>query len=166
MSTLKQIRPIEPLEWVVVANAARARFFERDPENKAMRELSSFVHPQSRQKGQALDRDRPGKAQKGSTASTAFPPHTDLHQKEHSDFARELAQSLDEAALAHRYPRLAVIASNPFLGELKAQLGAATHKLLQAAVALDLTAYEGAELEQRVAQALQGAGVPAPTPAG
>ena len=166
MSTLKKIRPTEPLDWVVVANAARARFFERDPENNAMRELSSFVHPQSRQKGQALAHDRPGKAQKGSTASTAFPPHTDLHQKEHAEFAHELAHSLEEAALAHSYPRLAILASNPFLGELKAQLGAATQRLLQATVALDLTPHEGAELEHRVAQALQAAGVSAPTPAG
>ncbi|MDP1647223.1 MAG: host attachment protein [Rubrivivax sp.] len=162
MSTLKGIRPIEPLDWVLVANAARARVFERDPENNAMRELSSFVHPQSRQKGQALGRDRPGKAQKGSTASTAFPPHTDLHQKEHAEFAHELAQHLEEAALAHRYPRVALVASSPFLGELKAQLGAAAKKLLQAAVALDLTSYEGADLEHRVAQALQAVEASAP----
>ncbi|MBE0549153.1 MAG: host attachment protein, partial [Rubrivivax sp.] len=157
MSTLKGIRPIEPLDWVLVANAARARVFERDPENNAMRELASFVHPQSRLKGQALDRDRPGKAHKG-VASTAFPPHTDPHQKEHAEFGRELAERLEEAALAHRYPRLTILASNPFLGELKAQLGAATQKLLQAAVALDLTPHDGAELEHRVAQALQAAG--------
>ncbi len=164
MSTLKKIRPIEPLDWVVVANASRARIFERDPENKAMRELYSFVHPQSRQKGQELDRDRPGRAHKG-VASTAFPPHTDPHQKEHAEFAHQLTQSLEEAALAHRYPRLAILASSPFLGELKAQLGAATQRLLQAAVALDLTPHVGAELEHRVAQALQAAEASAPTAA-
>ena len=43
MTTLKRVRPIEPLEWVVVANAARARLFERDAENQAMRELASFM---------------------------------------------------------------------------------------------------------------------------
>jgi len=162
MTTLKGIRRIEPLEWVVVANAARARFFERDPENKAMRELASFVHPRTRLKGLALDRDRPGRAQKGSTASTAFPPHTDPHQKEHADFARELAHRLEEAALAHRYPRVAILASNPFLGELKAQLGAATQQLVQGTVPLDLTAYERAELEHRVAQALEASEASAP----
>jgi len=154
MTTLKRIRPIEPLEWVVVANAARARFFERDPENKAMRELASFVHPRTRLKGQALGSDRPGKAHKG-VASTAFAPHTDPHQKEHTDFARELAHRLEEAALAHRYPRVAILASNPFLGELKAQLGAATLQKVHGTVPLDLTAYDGTELEHRVQQALE-----------
>jgi protein required for attachment to host cells len=141
---------------VVVANAARARLFERDGENGALRELASMVHPQTRMKGQALGHDRPGRAHKGE-ASTAFPPHTDPRRKEHTEFARELAQRLEEAALEHRFAHVSVLASNPFLGELKAQLGAATQHLLQAAVALDLTPLAGAELEQRVGQVLQAA---------
>jgi len=163
-TTMKKIRSVAPLDGVLVANAARARLFERDPENKAMREVASFVHPQTRMKGQALGHDRPGKASKG-VASTAFPPHTDLHQKEHTEFARELAHRLEELALAHRYPRLAILASNPFLGELNAQIGAATRRLLQAAVALDLTAYDDGELEHRVDQALQSATVSEPAAA-
>ena len=159
MTTLKRIRPVTPLAGVLVANAARARLFERDADNDAMRELASFVHPQARLKGQALGHDRPGQAMKGD-ARTAYEPHTDLHQKEHTEFARELAQRLEVMALAQRYPRLAILASNPFLGVLKAQLGAATQHLLQAAVPLDLTAFDGAELEHRVAEALQTAGAP------
>ena len=153
MMTTKRIRPIEPLEGVLVANAGRARLFERDPENKAMRELASFVHPETRLKGVALGHDRPGKANKGM-ASTAFPPHNDLHQKEHAEFARELGQRLEEVALKRHFPRVAVFASNPFLGELKAHLGAATQRLLQSAVPLDLTAYDDSELEHRVTDAL------------
>jgi protein required for attachment to host cells len=156
MSASSNIRPIAPLGWVLVANAARARCFARDDENNAMRELASFVHPASRMKGQALDDDRGGLVHKG-VASTQFQPHTDPHEKEHVQFARELARYLDEAALAHRYPALTLFASAPFLGEVRAQLSAATQKLLRTSVALDLTAYDGAELEQRVAQALQTA---------
>jgi protein required for attachment to host cells len=158
MMLIKPIRPVQPFEAVLVANASRARLFERDAENGAMRETASFVHPQARLKGQALGHDRPGHAHKG-VASTAFPPHTDPHQKEHAVFARELAQRMEVLALTRRYPRLAVMASNPFLGELNKELSGATRKILQVAVALDLTAYDGAELEHRVAEALQEAGV-------
>jgi protein required for attachment to host cells len=161
MSTTKPIRPIQPLEGVLVANAGRARLFERDPENKAMRELASFVHPQARLKGAALGRDRPGQAFKGE-ARTAYEPHTDLHQKEHTEFARELAQRLEEEAIERRYPRVAIFASSPFLGELKAHLGVATQRMLQAAVALDLTAFDDSELEHRVAQALEAADASTP----
>lgn len=154
MSPSSNIRHLPPLGWVLVANAARARCFVRDDENNAMRELASFVHPESRMKGQAIDSDRGGLVHKG-VASTQFQPHTDPHDKEHAQFAREIAQYLDEAALAHMYPALTLFASAPFLGELRARLSPATLKLLRSSVALDLTSYEGAELERRAAEALQ-----------
>ena len=71
MMMFKPVRPVQPFEGVLVANASRARLFERDAENGAMRETASFVHPQTRLKGQALGHDRPGHAHKG-VASTAF----------------------------------------------------------------------------------------------
>jgi protein required for attachment to host cells len=148
--------PAPPVtDWVLVANASRARCFVRDVDNGAMRELQGFVHPASRLKGRDLGDDRAGLAHKG-TASTQFAPPTDPHDKEHAQFARELVQHLEQAALEHRYGRLTLIASSPFLGELKAQLGAAAQRILSAAVALDLTGYSGAELEHRVTKALAG----------
>ena len=60
MMTIQSIRSVQPLEAVLVANASRARLFDRDAENGAMRETASFVHPQSRMKGRELGRDRPG----------------------------------------------------------------------------------------------------------
>jgi len=165
MTTTTRIRPIRPLEGVLVANAGRARLFERDPENKAMRELASFVHPRTRLKGAALGHDRPGQAFKGE-ARTSYEPHTDLHQKEHAEFARELAQRLGEEAIDRRYPHVAIFASSPFLGELKAHLGAGTQRLLTAAVPLDLTAFDDSELEHRVAQALETAAASTPLAAG
>lgn len=143
------------LDWVLVANAARARCFARDPDNNALKELDAFVHPASRLKGSNLDTQRPGQVRK-SAAAAGLRPHTDPHRKEHAVFARELADHLEAAALAHRFPRVALIASRDFLGELRAQLGTSTQRLLAAEVGLDLTTVEGAELEQRVAQALRG----------
>ena len=67
------------LEWVLVANAARARCFERDADNGAMREIEGFVHPASRLKGLDLGNDRGGLAHKG-VASTQFAPATAPHE--------------------------------------------------------------------------------------
>jgi protein required for attachment to host cells len=144
------------LDWVLVANASRARCFERDPENGALREIADFAHPASRMPAHELADDRPGHAFKGA-ASTAFDPDTDPRTKEHAAFARELAAFLDDAALGHRYERLAVVASNPFLGLLRAELrGAAA--LLQASAPVDLTTYTDGELERRVSAALADSG--------
>ncbi|MFN9747684.1 MAG: host attachment protein [Burkholderiales bacterium] len=141
--------------WVLIANSARARSFVRDEENHAMREICSFVHTESRQKGLALQTDRAGKIRKSEGASSQFSPVSDPHRKEHTQFARELAQYLEEAALAHRFSEVSLIASKAFLGELRLQLGPATRQLLHCCIASDLTAYESSDLERRVTQALQ-----------
>lgn len=140
-------------ETVLIGNAARARLFERDPDNGAMRELADFVHPQSRAKGIALADDRPGRAMKGQ-ARTQFQPHTDPHQREHHRFAQEIAHHLEQEALAHRIGRLLLFVSDPFLGELSGELGQAASSVLALRVAHDLTAWQGAELEHRVTQAI------------
>lgn len=140
-------------EWVVLANAARARIFERDPETGAMRELSAHVHPQSRAKGIELGADRPGRAIKGQ-ARTRFEPHTPPHERETQRFAHELAEKLERGALAHRYAALVLLASDPFLGQLRRELGPAATALLGHQLARDLTAWQDRELEERVARAI------------
>ena len=119
-----------------------------------MREIADFVHPKGQFKEQALQGDRPGHAFKG-TASTQFEPHTDPHAKELARFADELVAQLDEAAQAHRFKRLALIASHHLLGELRSRLSPAARDRLYSSVALDLTAYADSELEHRVADALR-----------
>lgn len=115
----------------------------------------------TRRAGAALEHDRPGHARK-SEASTAFAPHTAPHVREQAKFARELAHEIEQATLAGRVPGLVVLASLPFLGELRAQLGAAARRCLKTAVAVDLTSYRDAELEHRVSRALQEQGGAAP----
>lgn len=149
-----------PLGWVVVANASRARIFERDDDNGALREVSDHVHPESRMKGIALDGDRPGRAMKGA-ASTAFAPPSAPHEHELARFADELARCIERATHDGALPGLVLLASNPFLGALKARLGPGALRCLTAAIAVDLTRHRGAELERRVTQALRGGAAPA-----
>jgi protein required for attachment to host cells len=155
MTIQAKTRPQPHPEWVMVANAARARCFERDPETSGLRELAGFVHAESRLKAAELGDDAPGHAFK-SGATTAFEPHTPPHEREREQFARELAAHLEEAALAHRFDRLALIASNPFLGELRAQLGDAVRRCVIASHPRDLTGFTGEDLERRVTEAMSG----------
>jgi protein required for attachment to host cells len=147
------------LDWVVVANATKARVFERDDENGAMRELADYMHAASRQKGVELTGDRPGLARK-SQAATVFAPHATPQEREHARFAHELAQALEQAAKDRRMPGLQLFASDPFLGEVKAELGDAARRVLKSSIATDLTAFKGRDLEQRVSRALQDKGGP------
>jgi protein required for attachment to host cells len=144
----------------MVANAARARLFERDPDNGALRELASFVHPASRVKAGALDSDRPGHVAKGQ-ASTGLEPRTTALHREQEHFARELAQYVESAARDNRLQGWALVASNPFLGRLLGVLDESARALLREHAERDLTAYSGRDLERRIAALLAPGGADA-----
>lgn len=142
--------------WIVVANASRARICECDEPGGKLREVGDFVHPASRQSGTALGAERPGQAHRSlgqaTPGGTGFEPRTDVHKKEHERFARELAQAVDEALASGRAGTVMLVASNPFLGELKAQLGPAASKAVSATLAHDLTSLDLRELRARLAE--------------
>ena len=142
------------LDWLVIANASRARIFERDEDNSALREITDKVHPEAREKKGALDRDRPGRVHKG-VMSTAFEPHTTPRERERTEFAHELAQVLEQAAVARRMRGLVLLASNPFLGALKAELGPTARTFLRGQFPVDLTSLQGSELEHHVTKVLR-----------
>lgn len=145
--------------FVLIANAERARCFERHATDHSLSELSAFVHPQSSLTGMASGGDLTGEAGKGhgrtGHAGTQFEPRTEDHAKERANFARQLADYLNEAVSANRCNALVLIASSPMLGELRPCLSPAADKLLRRCVASDLTRYDGPELKERVDRVLQ-----------
>lgn len=149
----RQPPPDRRLHWVLLANASRARLFERDHDNGALRELGDFVHPDSRLKSKALSRDRAGQGAKGS-ARAHFEPAMSAQEREQHHFAEQLAHHLKEAAAAGQLVGWALIASSPFLGHLHAALGRAAAVRLTHRVDRDLTAFVGQELERRVTESL------------
>ncbi len=149
----RQPPPDARLHWVLLANASRARLFVRDHDNGALRELNDFVHPDSRLKSAALSRDRAGQGARGS-ARAHFEPPTLPKEREQQHFAEQLAQHLEEAAGDGRLAGWALIASDPFLGRLRAALGDGAAARLTRHVDRDLTAFQGQDLEQRVTECL------------
>lgn len=144
--------------WILVANAERARCFERKAADHSLTELIDFVHPQASLEGQASGGDLTGEAGKGhgrtGHAGTQFEPHTEAHAKERALFARELADYLNEGAAAQKCHALVLVASSPMLGEIRPCLSHAAEKLVTRAIVGDLTRYEGAELKARIDEAL------------
>ncbi len=144
--------------WILVANARRARCFERGALNGPLSELADFVFPHARLGGEASAGDISGDAGKGhgrtGHAGTQFEPRTETNAKEMHSFARQLADFLNKGVAAQRCDRLALIASSAMLGEVKPFLSAAANKILHRSVASDLTHYQNAELKQRVNEAL------------
>ena len=145
--------------WILIANAERARCFERHATDHSLTELTDFVHPATDLNSDVNVGDKTGAAGKGhgrtGHAGTQFEPHTEAHAKERGSFARQLADYLNTGVEEHRCTALVLIASSPMLGELKPCLSSAAEKVLRKSIASDLTHYQGPELKERIDHALQ-----------
>ncbi len=136
---------------VVIANASMARLFGRNSDTDALVPLATLQHPESRLKGSELGDDRPGhEATDNSSGGNRFEPRTDVRRHEHVRFAHQIAIDLDTRLAAGAFDTLWVLASSPFLGELKAQLSEPVAKRVQLALATDLTSFGLREIEDRV----------------
>jgi protein required for attachment to host cells len=146
--------------WLVVANAARARVLEENERAGTYTHVVDLVHPQSRQKGVELAKahggDRAGLVMgsgRGGAGGTALDPRTDPREREHDRFARELATTLNDGVASGRCAGLVLVASDPFLGHLKSHLDTQATKALLRTIASDYTALRDEELAKRLGSA-------------
>jgi protein required for attachment to host cells len=134
--------------WLVVANSARARVLEEADKPGAYRHRADLVHTQSRQKGIEIGGDTPGHG----LGRSAYQPRTDVRDREHDRFAHEVAGVLNRGVAAGQCAGLVLVASNPFLGQLKSHLDEQAQKAVLRTVASDYTSYRDDELARRIGQ--------------
>ncbi|MBU8541445.1 host attachment protein [Falsiroseomonas tokyonensis] len=140
------------IEWALVANAGRARLFERripaGPWRERVEDAVEAENPPARERGT----DRPGRVhESATTARHAIEPRTDPHRAAKVDFAARLGTWLDTAAAS--YQRLLLVAPPTFLGNLRASLGHAARGKLHGTLDKDLTQLPLAELAERLGEA-------------
>lgn len=133
--------------WILVANASHARVFERTSFTEPLLELTDWQHPESRMQASETERAPLGQSLAGRSG---LAPRSDLKQQHRSEFAKTLAEYLHGAALNHRVNSLALVVSNPFMGELLAHLHAPVQKIIDAKHVLDLTSLNAKELDKRL----------------
>lgn len=145
--------------WILVANARRARCFERRDAEVALTELADFVYPKTSLLDAAAGGDLTGAAGKGhgrtGHAGTQFEPRTEVQAKERHSFALQLADYLNRGLAERRCNALVLIASSPMLGQLRPALSPSAEQALRRCVASDLTRYQNAELKERIVKALR-----------
>ncbi|HEY9224783.1 MAG TPA: host attachment protein [Variovorax sp.] len=140
-------------QWIVIANAASARILRRDNATAPLVPVTVLTHDRSRLHASALEPDRTGsQASDNSYGPNHFEPRTDARRKEHQRFAREIAERLDAGLKAGEFSSLTLFASNPFMGELKAQLSEAVSQRIKATLNNDLSHVGLAELDRRISE--------------
>jgi len=145
-----------PKTWIVIADATRARIFERDEADGRLTEVTDLAHAASRLRSRELGRDHAGRQEpyRGSSGPAAFTPQTDPQEREHERFAHELAHMLDRAVEEHRCGQILLASTDRFLGLLRAHLNARTQATISQTLHHDYTRLGAREIEERL-QALR-----------
>lgn len=135
--------------WIVVANGSRARVLQRLQHNQPLTELKDWVHPATRQHRQDMVGHH---RQSGIQGRSGLAERQAFQDQERAAFAGEICQWLLDALNQRQVDRIALLSSNPFLGELVAHGQGALQRHLHATHPVDLTRLPLDELDTRLRQ--------------
>ncbi|MDQ2076466.1 host attachment protein [Marinimicrobium sp. ABcell2] len=145
-----------PKVQILVANAGQARFFSVDSPTGDLHELGVDINPEARMRGEDLVSDRPGRFQDRSVnGRSAAEEPTDPKDVSIQRFARQLAQKLDLERTQGRLERLYLVASPPFLGELRKHLNGNLKPLIADEIAKDFGHMAARDLRKHLPERLK-----------
>jgi protein required for attachment to host cells len=134
------------ITWILVANASGAKIYANRGINKGLEKQGEFSHPDSRKKSSELVTDRAGHMQSVGNGHGARQPAANPKQSVHENFARKLAQYLEQSRAANMYERLILVAEPHFRGLINSALGAQVRSLISGAIDRDYTKVSDREL--------------------
>ena len=133
--------------WIVVANGTRARVVQRPRPGEPLTEVKDWVNPEARRHLQDFENIDRASGIRGR-AGLAEPSPLKLHERD--TFAREICQWLLQAVNTQQVAHIALLASNPFLGELNGHAQGRLQAHVCATHSVDLTALPLHDLQQRL----------------
>jgi protein required for attachment to host cells len=114
---------------IVVADSTRARIFTAEPVSSSLEEVETFANPEGRMHEQDMVSDLPGKeAGKGGGGDHAFQEKVEPKQQKVIEFAKRVADYLDDVRKDNKLGKLLLIAAPDFLGELRNHLSNETRE--------------------------------------
>lgn len=144
-------------QWVLVADASRARIFSIPENNKPQKPLpwvleKEFDHPEGRARATELTTDVPGRVKQsfGANSRPAMEEPTDPKEVEAQSFARQLAESLEQGLNRNKFERITLVAPPHFLGLLRGAVNEQVSKRIHQSVNKDLTLLPARELPEHL----------------
>lgn len=141
--------------WVLVAHEAGARIFDNHGPGKGLGLVEEIDHPEGRMRSGELVSDRPGRSfrrDSGDPRRASMSQDEGPRERLVSDFARDLAEQLQQARVQNRYQRLVLVAPPKFLGLLRSSLDGPTAQLVVGSLAKDLAARKEEELVEHLGE--------------
>lgn len=161
-----KIEPRRKRTLIVVADGARARFFEPSDDGRKLvsARQADMVAPKSGRPTRDLVTDRPGRTFSSARGGVrhALEARHDYRKMEKHNFTVALAEALKEGCARRQFDRLVLVLPRRSLGELRTLLSAQVKKMVSHEVAKDLTASTPASLRRALADVLPTPVVAAP----
>lgn len=129
------------MQWLIVADAGSARFFEMNDDTGVLDEKLNLVHPEARLRASEVYEGHLGRKSGGSMS-----PHTERKDVEDEHFARLIAAEAKK--LGDACDRLHLAAPPKFLGHLRKQLDKTVERKVAGTLAKDLTHLSAHELRK------------------
>lgn len=141
--------------WLIVADSSRARIFAMESRTSPITEIKSIVHTEARLQEQDLTSDLPGRgSNNGDSGRHAYESETSPKEQENINFARAIAEELDQARKENKFKQFVLVAAPAFLGNLRNQLSPQTQKLACFELAKNLAHLDAAEIRSHLPERL------------
>lgn len=145
-------------QWIVSANASRARFFALSNRSGPLQEVEDMANPAVRLRTSETEPDRlgPTAATKSrhnvgaATPNKSYQPAQTPAQHQTEVFAQNVAAFLLKNRQAGQFQGLVLIASPEFLGVLRKQLSSELESAVRLEINKDYTQYTPAELLEQL----------------
>ncbi len=137
--------------WVMVADAARARFFMSEGQDILPVDGATLENPAAHGHSRDLVSDKPGRTiESVGGAHHAQEPRTDPHRAAKAEFAKRVAEYVETNAVANKFDDLVMVAPPQMLGDLRGALGRQASARLAGTAAKDLMKIPAAELKSHL----------------
>ena len=136
---------------ILVADAARARFFAPVSETNKLQEFETLVNGVARLSGTDLQSDRDGRSfDSVGGGRHAMESAAKAKDQALNKFVQDVAHRLGELADSTDYANIALIAAPAFLGNLRKSLNPNTQRKVAAEISKDLTAADASDIAENV----------------
>lgn len=106
------------MNWILLADGGNARVMERVAPFGKLKEIFQLTHPHK--STHEMGDDKPGRAfESASPTRHAYEPHTDPHELQKDNFAKELATLLKDAYQTQKFDELSIVSPPHMLGLLR-----------------------------------------------
>lgn len=127
------------MSWLMVANACSCRIYEFDQHPQRLTLVKEMNHPENRlKKSDYLTSDRPGHYHADPSIRGAYSPHSDPKEIEVSNFAREIAEVLNQGRNMHCYDELILVSPPHMKGLLTKHINKHVKDLIVKEIAKDI----------------------------